>query len=339
MSPLKSFVARIALKNFCNGWKNSEQDTRYVTALAHNFKGYDSYFVVKHLIERKQKFKATRTGGKLLELTCKGGYIRFIDSMSFFAMALASFTKTFGLDPHNFKKGYFPHLLNTPANANYVSPMPEKKEYAPETTAGEAEFKRWYTAQVGNEAQFDVQRYLVDYCISDVKLLREGCLTFRRGFREQTGFCLFDKLAIAGACLHGYRLNAWRKTPSPPNLSRDGNSSLTTPRLPWNGSFAKNIGCRRKPRFHRQRSQRARNQGEYQIPGRRWRLDGFDETSNTVFEFLGCFWHGCHLCFPQLSRTVPPSRSTLHGWCWTYHHGTSSESSRPGILCHDPLGT
>ena len=102
--------------------------------------------------------------------------------MLFFAMALASFTKTFGLDPNNFKKGYLSHLFNTPANADYVRPMPEKKEYAAETmsTAGKAEFERWYTAQVGNEAQFDMQRDLVDYCISDVKLLRGGCLTFRR---------------------------------------------------------------------------------------------------------------------------------------------------------------
>ena len=79
-----------------------EQDTRYVTALAYNFKVHDSYFVVKRLIQRKQKFKLTRTGGKLLELTYRGGYIRFIDSMSFFTIALASFTKTFGLDPNNF---------------------------------------------------------------------------------------------------------------------------------------------------------------------------------------------------------------------------------------------
>ena len=35
----------------------TEYETRYVTALAHNFKGYDSYFVVGRLIERKQNFK------------------------------------------------------------------------------------------------------------------------------------------------------------------------------------------------------------------------------------------------------------------------------------------
>ena len=55
----------------------TEQDTCYVTALAHNFKGCDSYFVVKRLIKRKQKFKPTRTGGKLLELT----YIRGVHSL------------------------------------------------------------------------------------------------------------------------------------------------------------------------------------------------------------------------------------------------------------------
>ena len=187
-----------------------EQDTRYVTALAHNFKGYDSYFVVKRLIERKQKFKPTRTGGKLLELTYRGGYIRFIDSMLFFAMALASFTKTFGLDPDNFKKGYFPHFFNTPANADYVGPKPPREMYSPETmsTKGKAEFEQWYEEQVANGVQFDIQSDLVDYCISDVKLLREGCLTFRCEFREQTGFCPFDKMTIAGACLHDYRLNS-----------------------------------------------------------------------------------------------------------------------------------
>ena len=51
----------------------TEQNTSYVTALAHNFKGYDSHFVVKRLIERKQKFKPTHTGGKRLELTHRGG--------------------------------------------------------------------------------------------------------------------------------------------------------------------------------------------------------------------------------------------------------------------------
>ena len=166
----------------------TEQDTRYVTALAQHFKGYDSYFVVKRLIECKQKFKPTCTGRKLLELTHKGGYIHFIDSMSFFAMALASFTKTFGLDPNIFKKRYFPHLFNTPANADYVGPMQPREMYTPKTmsTAGKAEFERWHTAQVANEAQFDIQRDVV-------VLLYFRRQTFSLSFANRAAFAHFTK--------------------------------------------------------------------------------------------------------------------------------------------------
>ena len=42
---------------------------------------------------------------------------------------------------------------------------------------------------------------------------------------------------------------AWRKTPSPPNPSRDDDSSPIIPRPLWNGSCGKNISCRRKTCF------------------------------------------------------------------------------------------
>ena len=68
-------------------------------------------------------------------------------------MPLASFTKSFGLDPNDFKMGYFLHLFNTPANANYVASMPPWEMYTPETmsAAGTAEFERWYAAEGANE--------------------------------------------------------------------------------------------------------------------------------------------------------------------------------------------
>lgn len=31
---------------------------------------------------------------------------------------------------------------------------------------------------------------------------------------------------------------------------------------------------------------------EFKIPGHKWRVDGYSEKFNTVFEFLGDFWHG-----------------------------------------------
>lgn len=35
----------------------------------------------------------------------------------------------------------------------------------------------------------------------------------------------------------------------------------------------------------------AKNKGEFRIPGTRMRVDGFNRRTNTVFEFLGDYWH------------------------------------------------
>ena len=43
--------------------------------------------------------------------------------------------------------------------------------------------------------------------------------------------------------------------------------------------------------------QHAGNSGEYRIPGTRYSVDGYDQESNIVYEFQGCFWHGCPDCY------------------------------------------
>ena len=278
----------------------TEQDTRYVTVIAHNFKGYDSYFIVPRLIARKQTFKPTYTGGKLLELTFRKGYIRFIDSLSFLTMPLASFTSTFDLNPDEFAKGHFPHLFNTPENATYVGDLPPKEMYCPDTmsTKGKAEFEQWYDEQVTKGVQFDMQRDLRGYCISDVKLLRAGCLAFDAIIKEQTGFSPFTKMTAAGVCIHDLRLNCMEEDTIASKPLRGwrlatNHSKEAMEWLQWQEHRlqAKQAGA---PRIRH-----ARNQGEYQIPGTRWSVDGYDETTNTAYEYHGCFWHGCPTCFPN----------------------------------------
>lgn len=50
------------------------------------------------------------------------------------------------------------------------------------------------------------------------------------------------------------------------------------------------------------RIQHAANQGEYRIPHSRYTVDGYDAETNTVYEFEGCFWHGCPTCYPNHSE-------------------------------------
>lgn len=41
--------------------------------------------------------------------------------------------------------------------------------------------------------------------------------------------------------------------------------------------------------------------GEYRIPGTRWRVDGYDANTNTVYEYHGTYWHG-HPSHPEYSE-------------------------------------
>ena len=114
-----------------------------LTVLAHNFQGYDSYPVIEQLHELAIHLKQVQNGGKVLELTCFGS-VRFIDSMSFFQLPLAKFPETFGL--RELKKGYFPHLFNTPAHQTYVGPLPDVEHYMPDSMTPKLRdaFLKWH---------------------------------------------------------------------------------------------------------------------------------------------------------------------------------------------------
>ena len=163
-------------------------ETRPVNVIAHNFQGYDGYFVVHQYYANNQKVKQIRNGCKLLQVE-RNKIIRFIDSLSFFQMPLSAFPKTFGLA--ELVKGYVLHKFNIPENQEYVGSIPAIDYYMPETMSpeGHQEFEKWHQAQWDNDVVFDFQKELVAYCESDVRLLKEGCLTtFKRLFEAKTGF-------------------------------------------------------------------------------------------------------------------------------------------------------
>ena len=76
--------------------------------MAHNFQGYDSYFILQYLRENGVKYDVIMQGAKVLFLSVDMFKIKFIDSLNFIPMQLADFPKTFGIS--ELAKGYFPHL-------------------------------------------------------------------------------------------------------------------------------------------------------------------------------------------------------------------------------------
>ena len=264
-------------------------DTRQVNVLAHNFQGYDGYFVIHQYYDDNRIVQQLRNGCKLLEV--QHDRIRFIDSMSFFQMPLSAFPKTFGLT--ELKKGYFPHLFNHPDHQTYVGPVPALDYYMPETMSPEEKqvFETWHQQQ--RNKVFDFQKELVAYCQSDVRLLKQGCLTFKRLFETLTGFNPFEHITIASACNRDLRMN--RMIP---------NSIASEPVRGWRNSINQSrvavewlTWCAQENNI-----QHVRNAGEVHIPAIGF-VDGYCHDTHTVYEFQGCFTHGCPTCYPNRHET------------------------------------
>ena len=200
------FQGNTTIKDFCEWLFTKEHQDCIV--VAHNFQGYDGYFIQNYLNENAVKYEVILRGAKILSMTVPMFNMKFIDSLNFIPMSLAKFPKTFGMT--ELCKGYFPHLFNKEENQHYVGPIPPQPYYAPNTMKPETReaFLAWHKEQRDNEYVFDFNEEIIKYCRSDVDILRKCCMEFREMLREITGIDPFKKcLTIASACHEVYRTN------------------------------------------------------------------------------------------------------------------------------------
>ena len=281
---------------FCEWLFDDERDVDAV-AIAHNFGKYDGSFVLKWLLERGVRCAPLMKGGKIISL--RAGKVVFIDSLNFLPMALSRLPKTFGLTDV-LKKGYFPHFFNTVANQDYVGPIPEARYYGPNRmyTEARAAFMEWHAKQVRDGVVFDFRKELLEYCRSDVDILRRCCLEFRRLFMEMTdGVDPFLSLTIASACIRAFRTNFLKDTIG--IIPHGGYHSGYTQSLvaeEW-------LEYEQFMRGHAVRTGWNHLEGEARVCG--FAVDGFDEEHGVVYKFHGCVFHGCRKCFPSRGTLSP----------------------------------
>jgi hypothetical protein len=139
--------------------------------VAHNFQGYDGYFIQRYLHENGVIPEVIMCGANILTMYVPMLKIKFNDSLSFIPMRLADFPKTFGLN--EFAKGYFPHLFNRKENQNYVGSLPPSPYYHPNgmSPAEKETFLRWHHDLKENNYVFNFQEEILRYCRSDVDIL------------------------------------------------------------------------------------------------------------------------------------------------------------------------
>ena len=275
------FQGQDTVKEFCR-WLLTPQHKGCIM-IAHNFKGYDSYFIIKFLNENAIKYKIIYNGAKCVTMTIEMFDIKFIDSLNFIPMSLAKFPKTFAQP--ELCKGYFPHFFNKDANQDYVGPIPCQDDYGVnfKKPAEREAFMSWHQEQVDNNYVFDFRHEIIKYCRSDVDILAKCCLLYREMFKDQTGIDPFDKATtIASYCQQVYCTKFLQKdTIALLSQVHQLKTKQSHEALQWLSYTAE------KEDIH---IQHVRNGGEKRVGN--YSLDGYCEETHTAYEYQGCYWHG-----------------------------------------------
>lgn len=253
-----------------------------IVAIAHNSQRYDAQFVLQELCNRDLEITPIFIGQKILSISV--GNVKFIDSIAFIPFALSKFGSSFGLK--DCTKGEYPYKFNIPKNDYYVGSYPPIEYYPIGSMSSDrySKFVKWYDEN--KHRTFNNREELIKYCQQDVHILRAGCLNFMDSFLKTTGINPFlQSVTIADAVMKAYRKNYLKE-----------NTLAITPKSNYDTNFINlqsKIGLRwlifqKETNFPNIRY-------EVKIKNTNYIVDGFDEESNTIFEFLGCFYHG-HKC-------------------------------------------
>lgn len=227
----------------------AEQFCAYVTSkhckdsilVAHNAKSFDLYPVLEVFIDRHsiRPSKIIYNGSKIMYMhIAQKLNLTFVDSLSFLPMKLDKIPDAFGLQ--ELCKGYFPHLFNTKPHQNYVGPYPELQYYGYHflSTEERKKLEDWHATK--KDETFRFREEMLQYCRSDVDILRRGCLEFRKlminvttieehvaqadgTLKKQTTYGVdpFDYVTIASVCM-GVVKSLFLKGKEKMQITKDG---------------------------------------------------------------------------------------------------------------------
>jgi hypothetical protein len=253
-------------------------------------------YILKIMNSLDRMPKVLLNGSKIILMEFRN--LKFIDSLSFLPMALDKFTKTFDLK--ELKKGYFPHKFNLPKNQSYIGVMPDKKFYDIDNMNSSKlrDFESFY--HENKDKEFHFQNEIKSYCESDVELLKSGCLSFRKIIKDLTKnekfkdgidpfLCSVTIASLSNFIFRNIMLKENEIGIIPEN-GYHANQKHSIGSIEWLNYMSYTRGIR---------IQHARNKGEQKINN--YIVDGFHPETNTIYEFHGCLYHSCKLCYDQSS--------------------------------------
>jgi hypothetical protein len=281
------------------------------TMIAHNMKAFDGCFLLRYLGQNCLKATPIFAGKKIMSLEVKSLKIRIIDSYNFLTFSLSRIEDSFGLQ--GCTKGYFPHFFAAPENYSYKGDLPPMEAYGYNGMEPNArkKFIEWYkkiASSITDEPKFDFERDIAIYCRQDVLVLKAGCMAFKTLLMLLTDnrcdpFCVTTLASVATAIYKADFMKENTIAAVPPNGYADVQnfSSASLEWLEW---------MRQKNEITNMKHIGNSPVGEATIGS--FRVDGIDLTTQTAYDFHGCYFHGCPTCFPDRHQLNKGIGKTFH---------------------------
>jgi hypothetical protein len=266
-----------------------------IRVFAHNFGRYDGRFILKDFFDSSiEKSEVIMQGTRILSFDV--GPVRFQDSLNLFLCALRKLPSTYGFS-ERVVKGCFPYAFNTPENQHYVGRTPPLSAYGYDTMKPEdqAQLKLFHDS-IKDRDDWDMDAEIVKYCMADTEILHIGLMEWRQSIIDSVKFdCIVDYFTLPSVAFATYRRMFLNDligiTPIHQYGKRRISSMISNAWLDWVQHSDPSIKLNREQQLGRVFA------------------DAFDSNSQKVYEFLGCFWHGCTDCFTE-NRDSPRAHTS-----------------------------
>ena len=149
-------------------------------------------------------------------------------------------------------------------------------------------FLKWYDDCMSENYVFGFQREIIEYCRSDIDILRRGMMKLREDFIQLENIDPFCHITIASVCMMIYRSNYMpKKTIAiiPEDAKTDNFSKMS---IMWLNYLSNGMNIKHALNVSKK---------ELCINNKTYKVDEFCEETNTVYEFYDCFWHGYPKCY------------------------------------------
>ena len=280
--------------------RKAEEKKGRVFVFAHNFKGFDSQFIMQEIDKDKYlDVKPIFVGRKILKMDISN--VRFMDSYALMPQALASLPKSFGFadelrsDGRAMEKDFFPYRMPRPpaSDADKELPFPSREMFGEDfmTPQRALKFAEYYEANK-HRTDFKYRSTLQSYCEQDCWILAKAVNKFRLRYEAAASYDPTQTMfTLAGCALQTYRACCMDdvRIGVPPQKGYFHHRLQSKIGEAW-----LNVTERRQraavPGFTIQREQRV---GNFFVDGA---VRDHTQKIVTVYEFDGCYWHGCDVC-------------------------------------------